>query len=64
MLYQSNAQKCDSFNVSFLETFDKYILPVMMKKASMNTWNNNPMQFWQNQLNFAMWCATTGCGVS
>ena len=19
--------------------------------------------FWQNQLNFAMWCATTGCGV-
>ena len=22
------------------------------------------MQFWQNQLNFAIWCATTGCGVS
>ena len=22
------------------------------------------MQFWQNQLNFAVWCATTGCGVS
>ena len=21
------------------------------------------MQFWQNQLNFAIWCATTGCGV-
>ena len=22
------------------------------------------MDFWQNQLNFATWCATTGCGVS
>jgi len=22
------------------------------------------MDFWQTQLNFATWCATTGCGVS
>ena len=22
------------------------------------------MSFWQQQLNFALWCATTGCGVS
>lgn len=22
------------------------------------------MQFWQNQVNFAVWCATSGCGVS
>ena len=22
------------------------------------------MQFWQNQMNFAVWSATTGCGVS
>ena len=22
------------------------------------------MGFWQQQLNFAVWCATTGCGVS
>ena len=21
------------------------------------------MQFWQNQLNFAIFCATTGCGI-
>ena len=21
------------------------------------------MQFWQNQLNFAVWCSTAGCGV-
>ena len=35
----------------------------------MNTWNNNPMQFRQNQLNFLIWCGTVGygtvgCGVS
>ena len=22
------------------------------------------MRFWQNKVNFAVWCATTGCGVS
>ena len=22
------------------------------------------MQFWQNQLNFAVWCSTSGCNVS
>ena len=22
------------------------------------------MQFWQNQLNFAVWCSTSGCGAS
>ena len=22
------------------------------------------MSFWPQQLNFALWCATTGCGVS
>ena len=29
-----------------------------------DSWITNQMQFWQNQLNFAIWCATTGCGVS
>ena len=28
-------------------------------------WMKGPnMGFWQQQLNFAVWCATTGCGVS
>lgn len=26
--------------------------------------DKHPMQFWQWQLNFAIWCATAGCGVS
>ena len=29
-----------------------------------NAWLQTPMQFWQNQLNFAVWCATTGSGIS
>ena len=35
-----------------------------MTKADMNLWKNNPIQFWQNQLNFAVWCATAGGRVS
>ena len=27
-------------------------------------WKTTPMQFWQNQLNFAVWCSTSGCGVT
>ena len=30
----------------------------------LQAWHHNPMQFWQTQLNFALWCATGGCGVS
>ena len=30
----------------------------------VQAWRTTPRQFWQNQLNFAVWCATTGCGVS
>jgi hypothetical protein len=30
----------------------------------VSKWDSNPMSFWQNQLNFAVWCATTGCGIS
>ena len=29
-----------------------------------DNWLSSQMQFWQNQLNFAVWCVTTGCGVS
>ena len=32
-------------------------------KLQMN-WNKAPMQLWQTQLNFAVWCASSACGVS
>ena len=40
------------------------IRPAITTEADMNLWRNNPIQFWQNQLNFVVWCATTGCGLS
>ena len=40
------------------------MLPYVESDALVRSWKYTPMQFWQNQLNFAVWCVTTGCGVS
>ena len=53
-----------SFKAKFPDVFDKNMLPYVESDALVRAWNNTPMRFWQNQLNFAVWCATTGCGVS
>ena len=53
-----------SFNVEYTDVFEYYKLPLVYSKKMIDTWSTHPMQFWQNQLNFAVWCATTGCGVS
>ena len=53
-----------SFHVRFPNVWDKYKLPKVTEKEVYGDWLSNQMQFWQNQLNFAVWCATTGCGVS
>ena len=42
---------------------EKYKLPYVESDALVNRWRTDWMQFWQNQLHFAVWCATTGCGV-
>jgi len=53
------------FEARFPDIFEKYDkLSIIRTKDLANAWKTNPMQFWQNQLNFAIWCATTGCGVS
>ena len=46
------------------DIFEKYIMPKSYSDKWLQAWRSTPMQFWQNQLNFAVWCATTGCGVS
>ena len=53
-----------SFTAKFPDVFDKKVLPYVESDALVRAWNYTPMRFWQNQLNFAVWCATTGCGVS
>ena len=56
--------KSDSFQATFPDVFQKYVLPKASSNQLIQAWYSNPMQWWQNQLNFAVWCATTGCGVS
>ena len=55
----------DTFPARFPNIFVDYPLGSMKDgdKLWMN-WNENPMQLWQTQLNFAVWCASSACGVS
>ena len=53
-----------SFDVRFPNIWLSYKLPLVKEAAIYDNWIVNQMLFWQNQLNFAIWCATSGCGVS
>ena len=57
-------KKGKSFDVRLPNIWIKYKLPQVKTAEMYDNWIANQMQFWQNQLNFAIWCATTGCGVS
>ena len=52
------------FTTKFREVFQKTKLTHHSGKES-KTWLAGPnMKYWPQQLNFAVWCATTGCGIS
>ena len=52
------------FTTKFREAFQKTKLTHHSGKES-KTWLAGPnMKYWPQQLNFAVWCATTGCGIS
>ena len=55
----------DTFPVKFPNIFVDYPLGQMRvgDKLWMN-WNKTPMRLWQTQLNFAVWYASSACGVS
>ena len=53
-----------SFNQKISDPLKKYLNPAIKNDTIVGMWVQNPMQFYQNQLNFAVFCATTGCGVS
>ena len=55
----------DTFPVRFPNIFIDYPLGQMHvgDKLWMNC-NKAPMHLWQTQLNFAVWCASSACGVS
>ena len=52
------------FRTKFREIFQKTKLTHHSGKES-KTWLAGPnIKYWPQQLNFAVWCATTGCGIS
>ena len=55
--------KSIQFTVKYPDIFENYKVKIA-NVSEISNWTNNPMQFWQNQLHFALWCATTGCGIS
>ena len=55
----------DTFPVRFPNIFVDYPLGQMHVGDKLWThWNKAPMQLWQTQLNFAVRCALSACGVS
>ena len=55
----------DIFPARFPIIFVDYPLGQMRVGDKLWTnWNKAPMQLWQTQLNFAVWCALSACGVS
>ena len=55
----------DTFPVRFPNIFVDYPLGQMKVGDKLWTnWNKVPLRLWQTQLNFAVWCASSACGVS
>ena len=58
------ATPTDYFSVPVRDIFSNTVIKHTSSKES-HEWLNGPnMRYWPQQLNFAVWCATTGCGVS
>ena len=53
----------DFFEVKFNDIFDNYV-PTFRNRNDVIRWQSNPFKFYATQLNFAIFCATYGCGIS
>ena len=54
----------DYFTTKFRQIFTKTQIKFTQAKYARKWLGKPDMSFWPQQLNFALWCATTGCGVS
>ena len=54
----------DYFTTKFRQIFTKTQIKFTQAKYARKLLGKPDMSFWPQQLNFALWCATTGCGVS
>ena len=54
----------DFFTAQYMQIFKDTQITFRTSKNARK-WHGGPhMGFWPQQLNFALWCATTGCGIS
>ena len=55
----------DSFQVKFPKVFTNYPLgAVRVEDQKFKDWDHYKFTFWQSQLNFAVFCSSSACGVS
>ena len=54
----------DYFTTKFRKIFTKAKIKTTASVYARKWIKGPDMSFWQQQLNFALWCATTGCGIS
>ena len=60
-----SARAHDTFPARFPNIFVDYPLGQMRVGDKLWThWNKAPVCLWQTQLNFAVWCALSACGVN
>ena len=55
----------ESFQIKFPNVFTKYLLgAVRVEDQKFKDWDHYKLTIWQSQLNFAVFCASSACGVS
>ena len=52
------------FTTKFREIFKNTQIKFTTEKYARKWLKGPDLSFWPQQLNFALWCATTGCGIS
>jgi len=57
-------QKGSSFRAHFKDVFKDYKITSSSTEELLDKWNKHTFLLWQTQLDFAVWCATSGCGIS
>ena len=60
-IYVSNTKK---FTANMRNIFKSQVVTFKSSKQSKKWLNKPDFNYWPQQLNFAVWCATSGCGIS
>ena len=62
---EHNGNHSDNFQVKFPNVFTNYLLgAVRVEDKRFKDWDHYKLTLWQSQLNFAVFCASSACGVS